>query len=844
MAPTLRPRGNAQSLKPVDCNGSKRKGDGTSGLQLNPVSKKRKEEKSRDAVPDKQTVCQKAVVDERIIKGFRITFHPQKFCPQRPGNVPKEHQTKFKHIQQLGQMIYESYAVQPRPDITNKPWELENKLRAKRISQKATQARTSSAANACGNPSSRLTRQKAIVEQRPSQNVKNVVQYASVSHCQNSIACELMKSPSNRITINHESSLSTGLSDIFTTRVGERSVIQNDPENRHRIEMQPDRIYGLRTTAAMEKILLEPHNSHLGKDPELEDVLLNRLTISCNPDSGGQASIYPFLVMEAKSLKGGSNFQKIETQTALPIRNHLYLQLKLQEDEFNRMQVPGGPLAWFLAYVGEMWRQNIVLLWEGSITGDDEALQLVLIVDYIVDWARDIFRPSIMRQLMSVVDKGLRSSYTIIEEPDILSIPDHANSWSGDRPVATISGAEMTEVPAQPAFDAMDSTIESSLEPLFQSTGKHVDIRVWEGAKYESRVRGLYITGNDALAETHFSKTGYQRLDTVYQDRCWFLLPRAQDIKTIEQAWTESQEIEDVQDLSPQRIMISLFVQYRKDGDGAPIRELTYLAVAESVFRKVYYLDVLCVTASDFDRLSDRVVLSFHNDRETTPYARRLDSFIKSTCENPRSGLYKVYATCFRYTKAVHSLIVEPCCISNPTQACVFINTEVMSSGLCVYITNAASKEVNDTWLIRHLVQMVVVLRDQEWPDIQNSYPAGVADSIRKILLWIVSDPQWNLYITIKCTLTMPGMNRVHEYLAWFRKVLLRHKCGAGTYEYGSDKEGYRNVQRDIQRACKKCDFKGYRKSRSTLSFPVFVFCDEDYMPDLSPAGWIRSPYA
>jgi hypothetical protein len=151
-------------------------------------------------------------------------------------------------------------------------------------------------------------------------------------------------------------SLSTGLSDIFSTRIGERSVIQDDPENHHRIAMQPDRIYGLRTTVAMEKILERPHVSHLGEDPELEDVLPKRLTTSCNPDSGRGASIYPFLVMEAKSLKGKSNFQKIENQTAIPIRNHLYLQLKLEEDEFNKMKVPGGPLAWFLAYVGEMWR--------------------------------------------------------------------------------------------------------------------------------------------------------------------------------------------------------------------------------------------------------------------------------------------------------------------------------------------------------------------------------------------------------------------------------------------------------------------------------------------------------
>jgi hypothetical protein len=216
----------------------------------------------------------------------------------------------------------------------------------------------SSAANVYGNPSSRSTRQKAIVTQWPSQSVNNVVQYASVSNGQNSIACELTDSPQakNSQLIMCLHSLSTGLSDIFTTRIGERSVIQDDPENHHRIEMQPDRIYGLRTTDAMEKILQQPRNSHSGEDPKHDDVLLNRLITSCNPDSGGRASIYPFLVMEAKSLKGGSNFQDIETQTAVPIRNHLYLQLKLHEDNFNRMKVPGGPLAWFLAYVGEMWR--------------------------------------------------------------------------------------------------------------------------------------------------------------------------------------------------------------------------------------------------------------------------------------------------------------------------------------------------------------------------------------------------------------------------------------------------------------------------------------------------------
>jgi hypothetical protein len=142
MAPKLRARGNAQELNTVAGNGNKRKRDGTSDLQLSLTPKKRTRKKTIDAVPDKQTACQKAIDDEKIIKEFRIKVHQRKFCPQRPGNVPNEHQTKFNHIQQLGRMRYDSYALQPRPDSINKPWELDNKLRATRVSEKAAESRT------------------------------------------------------------------------------------------------------------------------------------------------------------------------------------------------------------------------------------------------------------------------------------------------------------------------------------------------------------------------------------------------------------------------------------------------------------------------------------------------------------------------------------------------------------------------------------------------------------------------------------------------------------------------------------------------------------------------------
>ena len=67
-------------------------------------------------------------------------------------------------------------------------------------------------------------------------------------------------------------------------------------------------------------------------------------------------------------------------------------------------------------------------LWSGHLNDGDGALQLLLIVDYIFDWARDIYRPSIISQLevlanpakdrIDVKDNG---SFIADTDSDILS---------------------------------------------------------------------------------------------------------------------------------------------------------------------------------------------------------------------------------------------------------------------------------------------------------------------------------------------------------------------------------------------------------------------------------------
>lgn len=75
-----------------------------------------------------------------------------------------------------------------------------------------------------------------------------------------------------------------------------------------------------------------------------------------------------------------------------------------------------------------------MLLWSGSLSHKDHALQLVLIVDYIVDWARDIYRPSILRQFKSIATG---------KPFDQVSIADSN--------IPSISGNIPTEIPPPPS---------------------------------------------------------------------------------------------------------------------------------------------------------------------------------------------------------------------------------------------------------------------------------------------------------------------------------------------------------------------------------------------------------
>jgi hypothetical protein len=71
-------------------------------------------------------------------------------------------------------------------------------------------------------------------------------------------------------------------------------------------------------------------------------------------------------------------------------------------------------------------------LWQGSIRKEDLALQLFLVIDYICDWARDVYRPSILKCLQAIYNQQTAVHRAIRE-----TSPIDSNIWSLKHPSTT-----------------------------------------------------------------------------------------------------------------------------------------------------------------------------------------------------------------------------------------------------------------------------------------------------------------------------------------------------------------------------------------------------------------------
>ncbi|KAI9808938.1 MAG: hypothetical protein M1827_007112, partial [Pycnora praestabilis] len=261
--------------------------------------------------------------------------------------------------------------------------------------------------------------------------------------------CSLGSRPQDRSEI--------GLNPLFSNRA--QQVILHDPQLKSLRKQEPDRVYGPRQTKNFESAL----NAQEGGDPE-NDAPRKRVreAIRSSPFLEiGEPLLFPFLILEVKSEKGPDGLRSIEKQTAFPI----WTLLKIQEEQ-----------------VFEIWSEDLRY--------KNGALQLLLIVDYVFDWARDIYGPAILHKLQLLSTMQGRSSFSLSEDDDIYSMKrpfdnsdprsQSESDWDTPTPEVYAPGSALYE----------ETSLIRQLDSL-HGVVRHASI-------IENRHLGLYLTGDNA----------------------------------------------------------------------------------------------------------------------------------------------------------------------------------------------------------------------------------------------------------------------------------------------------------------------------------------------------------
>ena len=215
----------------------------------------------------------------------------------------------------------------------------------------------------------------------------------------------------------------------------------------------------------------------------------------------------------------------------------------------------------------------------------DDALQLLLIVDYIFDWARDVYRPSLLKQLRSIVTGETCDQISQVSDSDIFSMRRKVSDWVQAAP-STIYGLEADENFTDPSIE-LDHPAPLTMPIPNTRLGT-----IRSASLVDSRLVGLYITednvvgllqsaGGLAQDVTKSRKVARTMVNFLTQ---WDVLSlTGHDIDCIEQVWTgEVRARNAIQSTATFYTMIE-FTTYMTPF-WETVREITFLAVSEQAF--------------------------------------------------------------------------------------------------------------------------------------------------------------------------------------------------------------------------------------------------------------------
>lgn len=119
---------------------------------------------------------------------------------------------------------------------------------------------------------------------------------------------------------------------------------------------KPDGVYGLKRTARLTELLAKIK----GNDDLIDYSKFSRFT------DEGEASLFPFFVLDSKSVTSKDSTHHIFLQTAFVIRTLLQLQQSLRDINGPNSRSEECPPVWFLSHRGPCWRVSTAYIADGE----------------------------------------------------------------------------------------------------------------------------------------------------------------------------------------------------------------------------------------------------------------------------------------------------------------------------------------------------------------------------------------------------------------------------------------------------------------------------------------------
>ncbi|KAL2192920.1 hypothetical protein P885DRAFT_5162, partial [Corynascus similis CBS 632.67] len=527
----------------------------------------------------------------RVIKKYNIQFDAPAEAPfQHPPHWPIIRRVLVKDVQSLGQTQYQDYQESISVDAIHRPWRKQVRQRAKRIAAQAQSCLANrenesewrykvetevmarmSIEVACRRCRGRLWRSEKEVNPG-NQAGETARRLRERQQEREPCTCDAND--------DWDDKAETGINPLFDYHIEEGIVYPEELKaelSRKRNEM-PDRIYGMRATKRLERAL-----NCLDKRPSASGQCISD-SITTHPFGGDAEPVhFPFLVLEAKSEKGAESLSRAADQTAFAIRELLLIQEGLRVAAGEDAEWDAGPLVWFLSFKGEEWKVciayvsvengsqyfRVLQLWRGAVNVRDGALQLLLIIDYIFDWARDMYRESVIRSLNRLAVSGSKTvSY---QDSDIFSTcpRDRVRLWLE----ATNEGDGTRGLGAQES-----TVIQDGLRCFDTRSGVIRDIRY-----IQSKFLGLYLTRNnlDAFfnsANTELESKRLARTLLTHLVEGWRVTGETLD--ALEFNWTGKDRGQG-QPFQDTTFLVVAGVAAYLSPDWQQTRELSYIAVEE-----------------------------------------------------------------------------------------------------------------------------------------------------------------------------------------------------------------------------------------------------------------------